>query len=327
MNASYRLKRSLRTQGVCFGLGFAASVIFAAWIAATAPNVPNRLAAVVVLAGVPLAMTGLSAWMLAAYYRERLTMQGDRIVHEGVVGRKEIDITHVVEARWRIPLPGGIVLRDASTRLSISFSNYEDDDVDRIVGHLQSTLPPQIQFGWNLFAYRSDACRARKARTKPGPDEILADRRRWDRLFAPVLVLALITGAASGWIRGRPSDILISLLAVLSCWILFRTMTPAQGTVVRKLSRATDPETCQILTLAAAAIFFGIAGLVAVSQLRPRLNHPDAVTIIWSLACFAIFMVEGQRLERRRAIREREAADAAAKVRSDAVDESAWSQI
>jgi hypothetical protein len=156
MEETFRLRRSIRTTGLWCGLGFSAWTIFSVWVATLAArDVPGRLAMTALFAGVPLTMTALSLWTVAAYQRERLTIQGDRIIHQGVIRRKEIDLKQAVEARWRVPLPGSVVLRDGSTRIVIPFFNHEDDDVARIVHHLRSTLRPEIQAGWNLFAYKT----------------------------------------------------------------------------------------------------------------------------------------------------------------------------
>jgi hypothetical protein len=90
VNASFRLKRSCRNQSIAFLLGFSAWAAFAVAVAPTTPGVPNRLAALAFMAGVPLAMAGLSLWLLAAYYREELTIQNTHISFRGVLRRKEM---------------------------------------------------------------------------------------------------------------------------------------------------------------------------------------------------------------------------------------------
>ncbi|MDR3622678.1 MAG: hypothetical protein P4L85_25220 [Paludisphaera borealis] len=325
MNATFRHRRSNRTTGLWCGLGSSAWAAFAAWVAATAPNVSNRLAAGAFLAGVPLAMTTLSLWVLAAYRHERLTIQGNQIAHKGVTRRKEIDLAQVIEARWRLPLPGSVVLRDASTRLAIPFSNYEDDDVERIVAHLRSALPPKIQTNWNLFAYKASARRERSNRTKPSPDEILVDRKRWDRFFTPVLVFYLLAVAVNTYIiKGDFRPLLVAPVPIVALWLLFRMTTPAKGTVTQKLSKSADPDLYHLLVVTAVTLPSALLGFVAVERLRPHLAHPDAIMIAWTFACLMIFLFEGHRLDRRKARRDREAADAAAKARGEAIDDAAW---
>ena len=128
-------------------------------------------------------MTGLSLWMVLAYWRGELRIRGTRLVCRGVIKGQEIDLTQVTHVRWQ---PAGrdggrIVLLDGSGRIAIDFQNYEIEQCVIIVQYLRSVVEPEVQTGWNLFAYKTVLLEPRSVRLKPGPDEVLIRRQRWDR--------------------------------------------------------------------------------------------------------------------------------------------------
>ena len=135
MDETFRLRRSCRNTGIGGLIGFTAWAAFGVYVALTLPNVKDRAAVLAMMGGVPLFMDGISLWCLLAYWRDELTIQGDRIRWRGIVRTREIDLLEVTDARWR---PGSIVLRNDATRLTIDFANYEETENDRIIGHLRS---------------------------------------------------------------------------------------------------------------------------------------------------------------------------------------------
>jgi hypothetical protein len=281
----------------------------------TGPDVKHRVGATVVMGGVPLMMAGISLWLLTAYWREELTIHGERVTFRGIVRRRDVDLREVTRALWRTGHGGGsVVHRTETARLSIHLANYEDEGRDQLVRHLRSVLDPQIQTGWSLFAYKIAFRQPRSIRTKPGPDEILLGRGRWDRYFMPALVVASLAGVVS-WRITDELRYLAAPLPFLALWALMRATTPAAGMVVQKL---VDPDTVRILWFLHLWLAVAIAGLMAHKVFRPRPADPDAFMIVGALVWFGVLLFEGGRVDRRRTLRDREAADLAAKARGEA---------
>ncbi len=101
LDATFRLRRTFRNQGLGFLPLFLAWCALNIYVFGTDPKIPHRVAMVSFGASVPLFMAGLSGWMLAAYWREELEIHGERVSWRGVVRTKDIDLRDVTEARWR----------------------------------------------------------------------------------------------------------------------------------------------------------------------------------------------------------------------------------
>jgi hypothetical protein len=318
VDATFRLRRYCRNLGLGCALGFLAWAALAVFMALTAPEIRYRLAAIAVMGGIPLFMAGMSVWVLVAYWRAALTIQGTRVVTRGIFRSREISLLEVTEARWRTESAGGsVVLRNESARLSVEFGYYEADESSGIVHHLRSVLRPDVQTGWNLFAYKTALLEPRSARMKPGPDEVLLRRDRWDRYLVPSLVMASFAGIAAWRIAGE-SLFLAGPLFPLVGWALIRATTPADGMVAKKLSTLANPDTARILGFLLVWFLVGVAGVIVHEVFRPGLAHPDAFMIVGGAMWLVILLFEAGLQDRRQACRDREAADLAAKARGEA---------
>jgi hypothetical protein len=271
------------------------------------------------MGGIPLIMAGLSLWTLMAHWRAELTIQGTRVAAQGIVRFREIGLLDVTEARWRTrPVGGSVVLRSESTRLSVEFGNYETEESARIVQHLRSVLSPEVQTGWNLFAYKTALLEPRSVRMKPDPDEVLRRRERWDRYLAPTLVVTGLAGIAAWRIAGESLFLLAAPLFPLIGWALMRATTPADGMVAKKLSSFANRDTTRFLGFLLLWFLTGVAGVIAHDVFRPRLVHPDAIMIVGCAIWVVILLFEAGLQDQREARRDREAADLAAKARGEA---------
>jgi hypothetical protein len=318
VDATFRPRTYHRNFGLGCVLGFLAWGALGMFGALTDPEIRHRLAAIAVMAGIPLLMAGMSAWVLVAYWRAELTIQGTRLVNRGIFRSSEISLLDVTEARWRTRSAGGsVVLRNESARLSVEFGYYEADESFGIVHHLRSVLRPDVQTGWNLFAYKTALLEPRSGRTKPGPDEVLLRRDRWDRYLVPSLVMVSLAGVAAWRIAGE-SLFLAAPLFPLVGWALIRATTPADGMVVKKLSSLANPDTARILGFLLVWFLVGVGGVIVHEVFRPRLTHADAVMIVGGAIWSVILLFEAGLQDRRQARSDREAADLAAKARGEA---------
>ncbi len=317
MDATFRhRRRNLHLAIACIPgfLAWAALNLFV-FVVMAKPNV-DRLAAAAVMGGLPLVMAGLSLWTLIAYWREELTIRDGRIVFRGVVRRKEIGLSELVEARWR-PESRRLILRGESTRITVDLRNYEEDDRNRLIDLLRSAIRPEIQTDWALFAHKVGYRRPRVDRTKPRPDEALLTRVRWDRYLVPLLVMSSLAGIASWKVTGEPR-FLVTPLILLGAWAFARMVIPRDGVVSTKLSASAPPGSflrfLLLWTLAA------LSCLIAHETFRSRMAHPEAVRIVGALIWVGGLLFEAHKEDRRQRRRDREAADQAAKARGERPD-------
>jgi hypothetical protein len=91
-------------------------------------------------------LTLLAAWVIAAYFRERLLLTNQTIVQHGIVGARVIDCGDVVQIRWRSwPVGGSIVVRTHSQKVKIYLDNFTRDEREEIVLFFRETFAHEIQ--------------------------------------------------------------------------------------------------------------------------------------------------------------------------------------
>jgi hypothetical protein len=315
MDETFRVRRSLLVESLC-GVLFFLTVGAAALYMIRTFNSPHPVAMACLLLVVPSFMVGLAAWMLVGYWRSELTIQGESLTLRGVVQDKAINLREVTGVHWRIwPDPGSVVFRTTSARLVINIGDYETEARERIILYLRSVLHPEIQAGWNFFVYRRERFKPRTPGTKPGPDEVLLKRDRWDRQLSPFLVAAGLAGAVIWWFTGSPGWFALPL-APLGFWALFRFTTPTEGIVVKK-GKPLHPDDVHVYWFLLLWVLVLIAGPVVYQYLRPGMKHPDTIAIVAIIAWGAIAFYELFLLNLGQDRREREAADLVAKARGE----------
>ena len=188
-------------------------------------------------------MLGLAFWLLVACWKHRLRVDDNQMIHHGVISTKEILWLDVAEAKWRTrPVEGSIVLISNSTKLTISFGNYERDAKLPLIRFLRQALPTSIQQNWDLFCLKT-ALPLRKRKTVPGPDEVLLTRRRIDRLGGFMLATCIGGMLVVNWVTGRP-PMMIGLPASVAFstvfWLFLRYNIPAKGLVEKRLQWKPD---------------------------------------------------------------------------------------
>jgi hypothetical protein len=319
MDATFRLRRLYRYQGLIWLPFFLAWFVLCICTMRMDPKIPHRIAVAMAAfsAGAPLFGAGLTLLMLAACWRHELSFRGDRIILRDLARSKDIDLREVTKARWYVP-GNCVVLRTDSARLSIRFEGYETKARERIVRHLRSAIQPELQDDWNYFAYMAELHAARLARTKPGPDEILIRRDRWDRSLSKLVAVTSLAGIVAWQITGNLGYLGIPL-APLAGWVLHRATTPARGVVVQKLSASMNGDVVRFLWFLLFWVLVFVAGMTTFAYLRPRIARPGMTLIVGAIVWLGVVILEAHQLVRRQARREREAADLAAKARGEPV--------
>ena len=317
MDVTFRLRRSHRDQGIwCLSL-FLAWAGLGLFVTLRTPDAPDPLALAALMAGVPLLMAGGAIVMLAAYWREELKIRNERLTFRGIVRRKDIDLRDVTDARWQTS-GSSLALRADSVRHTIHFANYNDDESVWIVHHMRSVLRPEIQSGWNLFAVKSAFLKPKTARLKPGPDEIVIHRDRWNWFFAPSFVL-MVPVAIVSWRATGNLVCLLALLFPIGMWAWIRALTPTEGTVYKKVVSSEHPEVNRFLLFLLLWGIVAVAGVFAHEHYRPGKTQLDAFQIVGAAVWAGVLLVEAGLAVSRQRRRDCEAADRAAKGRGEAI--------
>jgi hypothetical protein len=313
MDATFRMARRYRIQGV-LGIPF----YLAFWAVGTYALLTDSIyrhsrLALLLFAGYTWLMAGLCLWLLLACRRHMLTIRRDGVISQGVVRRREINPSDVVAARWKTQ-GASLVLKCASSKLTIRFANYQREERDRLVRHLRAVLPLEVQTGWNLFAYTISPGEPTPLRAKPGPYEILVLRDRWDSWLLSGTLAAFLLGLIACWVTGE-ERFLIGLLVPLAGWAVLHASTPRDGMVMRRLSLNSGP----FLVFLLVWCVLGISGLLLLELLRPKLAASDTAVFAFLVTWGLVLCIEVARQDRRGSRRDREEAELAAKARREAL--------
>ncbi|QEH32767.1 MraY-like glycosyltransferase [Aquisphaera giovannonii] len=313
MDATFRLARKNRNVGLGGILGFTAALALTLYVAWTDPKIRDPRLLVVLAGGFYMFMTGLSALLLASYYCQRLMLRGERVQLLGLFQSIEVDLCSVTRARWR---PGELTLWDNSTRLTIDFRVYQwsREERDELIRVVRSALDPEIQTGWDLFAYKMGYGLPRRPPGEPGPAEVLLTRSLWTRYFLPLVILAVVGGVTAWRLTGNPR-FLTAPSAPLLLWGVLRYTTPAEGIVSSKIHARSVKDAGRFLVFLLVWGTVGIAAIIWASW--PGWENQPIPFIVTLVIWMSVLLYEAAREDRRTARRDREAAELAAKARGE----------
>ncbi len=124
-----------------------------------------------------------SVWVILAYFREHLVLDGTEITQQGILRSKSLRIADATEIKWRrSPQGGSIVICTATHKIKIYFDNFTRTQQDELVSFFRGIFASEIQQGWLRFA---------EAHIPSGP-------RRPQRSRATAAVCALLLFAIGG---------------------------------------------------------------------------------------------------------------------------------
>jgi len=149
-----RVRKSFLIWGVLCAIFF---IAFGTWsVFAAALNIDDSFPhpfSMAVFAGVFWgAWFILSLYMIAAYYREKLTVTSRSITHQGVLRTRTTAISDITSAKWRAWTNGGsIVIRYPNSRIKIHFDKFLMDEREQLITGLRELLPEDCQYNWDVF--------------------------------------------------------------------------------------------------------------------------------------------------------------------------------
>ncbi|HCO21634.1 MAG: hypothetical protein CME31_27860 [Gimesia sp.] len=232
----------------------------------------------------------LSIWLILTYHYASLTIQDNKIIEQGVLLRKELDLDRIRQLRWIASPSGGIKLKTLTEKIRIYLKNFPCEDRLRIVEYLRAQIPEPNQEGWDLFCHRVAMPLRRydpQALPVPDNDEVLLTRKRWDRLLLPWILLFTVGGVLAAWKFNLPR-LLSAPLTPTALWLFLRFSTPKQGMVSQKLS--ADKETSSFLIFSGGMVLVFLTILVGHKFIElPFLDNDMfmiCLTLIWMPVVF-----------------------------------------
>lgn len=167
---------------------------------------PAEIAAVVGMmgcfAGFFYAVSFLSCYFVAAYYRYRLLFSSEEITEQGVFYTKTIRLKDVEEVIWSNHWLGDILIRGAESSIRINRPNFFNEvDHKQIEATLRERILPEVHTGWK--EYHAPVLNPER----PKPPSIATNM-----VMAAVFFLAGIPFAYFGSLMGNPTFLACNLV-------------------------------------------------------------------------------------------------------------------
>jgi hypothetical protein len=287
MDKTLRLRNSYGAVGIV-SLFFFAGMMGFSFVAFFRDNMPGA----VCFSGFWGAWIVVSVWLLAAYYRESVSVDECRIVQQGILRRREMAFADVANARWRtMPRGGAVVLRSLTGKIKVCFDNFGLEERRWLIRHLRLSLPQSVQQDWDRFCVRNALPLAKHDADAPlQPGEVLLTKRRWDRFFLVLTATTAVVSAVCARVLEYPPALVLPVICLLM-WLMIRFYTPAKGMRDKRLS--ANPEKGYFLFL----LIWGPVGVTAVMPLSyGQFDLAIGVLVLW----FTVLVNQSYRLDRRR---------------------------
>ena len=286
----FRLRNKYRNVSVA-GLVLALIMAIGMTLKIRAEAPPDRQMSQMIFAGsLCTFFASISLWLLLSYYFASLTIQGNKLIDQGVLRRIELDMDRIRQLRWIASPFGGIKLQSLTEKITIHLDNFPCEDKLWIVEYLRTQIPASAQEGWDLFCHRVALPLRRydpQALPVPDNDEVLLTRKRWDRLLLPWILLFTVGGVLAAWKFNLPC-LLSAPLTPTALWLFLRFSTPKQGMVSQKLS--ADKETSSFLIFSGGMVLVFLTILVGLKFIElPFLDNDMfmiCLTLIWMPVVF-----------------------------------------
>ena len=87
----------------------------------------------------------LPLWCLLVYWREKTIVSRDHLTAVGVFRTKEVGLSEVIDAHWRLrPSGGSIVFRTPTDKKTIDFGSFEWNRRAKLIRLLKNSLPESV---------------------------------------------------------------------------------------------------------------------------------------------------------------------------------------
>ncbi len=128
-------------------------------------------------------------WIIAAYFRTRLTITPLGCSQQGCFIRTQISVADVSQVTWKgIPQSGKLILRGAQGQMKIDLNNLVHKDRTEFIQLVHKLFDDRIQTGWSEFNRQSFVA-------APSP----TDERRATKSCALILFIFGVVCLLCGW--------------------------------------------------------------------------------------------------------------------------------
>lgn len=294
----FRIRKKYRNGGVA-GLTLASIMAIGIMLEIRAEVRPDCQISQMIFAGsMSTFFASISLWMVLSYYFDSLTIQGSKVIEQGVLLRKELDLERIRMLRW-IASPSGVIkLKSLTEKTTIYLENFPLEDRLSIVEYLRAQIPEPDQEGWDLFCHRVAMPLRRydpQALPVPDNDEVLLTRKRWDRLLLPWILLFTVGGVLAAWKFNLPRLLSAPLLPT-ALWLFLRFSTPKKGMVSRKIS--ADKELRSLLFFTGGMLLTYLAILVGLKFIDSPLLDNNIFMACLTLIGMAAMLWKCHRLDK-----------------------------
>ncbi len=215
----FRMKRSVRTEGILCTVAFVAMGIFSVVVALMNEDgsIARPLLAAVLFGVFWSAFSLLGILLLITHHRYRLFLGEQRIKQVGCFRSIQISIDDIHTAEWNTHPPAGSLLVNTSDkRFRIRFDSFTAADREVVITFLREHLAADCQQGWPRFHERFLTDNPRRIR----------QQRQIKRLLSLMLIVFAVVFAIAA-LRGHGIHyIVLSIVNVAAfVWILRRPRT------------------------------------------------------------------------------------------------------
>ncbi|WP_298864518.1 hypothetical protein [uncultured Gimesia sp.] len=269
----FRTKKSDRNEALVsliFFTLFGTGSTYLMWFMA---HPDSKMFAVIAFSVIWSPLVGIFIWSFLVCQYRSITIQKETVILQGVFSCKEIDLSRVLEARWKLIGSGVLTLKTLTEKGSVHLLNFEREDRLWLIQYFRSHLPESIQQNWDLFCLKV-AIPLRDPKPKvfrdPGPDEILITRKRYDRFGIPLIIISIICGVLTAWYFKHPKYLSMPVILIIF-WVLLRNSIPKEGKVFSKIG--SDKESMEVVKL--LGWWIGLVIILLITYRLPILPQPQ----------------------------------------------------
>jgi hypothetical protein len=182
-------------------------------------------------------MSCLMVWLLLVYKRESLHILEEKIIQQGVIRSKTVELREITVLHWKCaPSGGSVILCSPSNTIKISLGNFEPEQRQSLIRFFRLITPGEIQRDWKPFCHKiAVPMRVESLDLPLKPDEVLLTRRRWNKFFLICFLVLTILCVAIKWLLQNPRALLVPV-GLVPVWLLMRFVTPRKGMRSKTLS-------------------------------------------------------------------------------------------
>ncbi len=156
----------------------------------------------------------LAVWLIAAYFRVRISITDGAITKQGVFLKHHLLLTDISQVTWKgIPQSGKVILHSSESRVKIDLSDLSQINRTELIRTIRDVCDPALQSGWERFSRLIPS----------GPAPTPADARRTAKVCGLLFFGFGVVSIACGWFEmGVQFYAIGDASFVVTCWYVWR---------------------------------------------------------------------------------------------------------